>query len=176
MTEFYTIYMRFLGKITDDSFLEITPEETMSIMQDLLLDSIPEFDFPRKNLNDFDLEYAHEEEGLSVHGKFNEELDFEEIDILAEIMLWNWYRTQLANTKLLQLRYSTSDFKQTSQASHMQKLQAVTNEQRKTVFRRLRLYSRRIVDKETGKYTPNYDWMKPIERKYHSFLTSVGEC
>ena len=52
-TKFSTIYNRFLGKITDDMYLELTPEDTIKDLQNLLLDAIPGFEFPRKNLQDY---------------------------------------------------------------------------------------------------------------------------
>ena len=50
MTQFTTVYNRFLGKITDDMYLELTPEDTIRDLQNLLLDAIPGFEFPRCNL------------------------------------------------------------------------------------------------------------------------------
>ena len=49
-TLFATVYDRFLGKITDDLYLELTPEDTLRDLQNLLIHSIPGFEFPRKNL------------------------------------------------------------------------------------------------------------------------------
>jgi hypothetical protein len=52
-TSFASVYDRFLGKITDDMYLELTPEDTLRDLQHLLINAIPGFEFPRKNLNDF---------------------------------------------------------------------------------------------------------------------------
>jgi hypothetical protein len=49
-TLFATVYNRFLGKITDDMYLELTPEDTIKDMQNLIIDAIPGFEFPRKDL------------------------------------------------------------------------------------------------------------------------------
>jgi hypothetical protein len=46
-TKFVKVYDRFLGKITDDMYLELTPEDTVRDMRTLLLDAIPGFEFPR---------------------------------------------------------------------------------------------------------------------------------
>lgn len=51
MTSFYYIYERFLGKITDDMYLELTPRDTLQDMRQLLIDAIPGFEFPRKRLD-----------------------------------------------------------------------------------------------------------------------------
>ena len=55
ITQFTAIYNRFLGKITDDMYMELTPEDTVRDLQRLLIDSIPGFEFPRKNLYDYTL-------------------------------------------------------------------------------------------------------------------------
>ena len=52
-TLFSTVYNRFLGKITDDMYLELTPEDTLKDLQNLLIDAIPGFEFPRKDLQDY---------------------------------------------------------------------------------------------------------------------------
>ena len=51
MTYFYKIYERFLGKVTDDMYLELTPRDTFLDLRQLLIDSIPGFEFPRKRLD-----------------------------------------------------------------------------------------------------------------------------
>lgn len=47
ITEFSKVYNRFLGKITDDMYIELTPEDTIRDLQNLLIDAIPNFEFPR---------------------------------------------------------------------------------------------------------------------------------
>lgn len=51
MTSFYYVYERFLAKITDDMYLELTPRDTLQDMRQLLIDAIPGFEFPRKRLD-----------------------------------------------------------------------------------------------------------------------------
>mgnify|MGYP006932847936 CR=1 FL=1 len=52
-TLFATVYNRFLGKITEDMYLELTPEDTIKDLQNLIVDAIPGFEFPRHNLYDY---------------------------------------------------------------------------------------------------------------------------
>lgn len=52
-TKFATIYDRFLGKITDDMYVELTPQDTQKDLHNLLMDALPDFEFPRKDLYDF---------------------------------------------------------------------------------------------------------------------------
>jgi hypothetical protein len=56
MTQFTDIYNRFLGKITDDMYVELTPEDTIKDLRNLLIDAIPGFEFPRKNLEDYSID------------------------------------------------------------------------------------------------------------------------
>ena len=113
-TSFARIYNRFLGKITDDMYLELTPEDTIKDLRNLLVDSIPGFEFPRKILTDYTIETLIIEENEAkpddfiigvVWGKlpedgadpipevyversrFNVELTEEEINILAILMM-----------------------------------------------------------------------------------------
>ena len=51
MTSFFYVYERFLGKITDDMYLELTPQDTLQDLRALLIDAIPGFEFPRKKLD-----------------------------------------------------------------------------------------------------------------------------
>ena len=55
-TKFSAVYNRFLGKITDDMYMELTPQDTLRDLQSLLIDAIPGFEFPRVNLYDYTIE------------------------------------------------------------------------------------------------------------------------
>ena len=52
-TKFAEVYNRFLDKITDDMYLELTPQDTLRDLQTLLINAIPGFEFPRINLYDY---------------------------------------------------------------------------------------------------------------------------
>ena len=56
MTQFTDVYNRFLGKITDDMYVELTPEDTIKDLRRLLIDALPGFEFPRKNLQNYSIE------------------------------------------------------------------------------------------------------------------------
>ena len=109
-TQFSAVYNRFLGQITDDLYLELTPEDTLRDLQNLLINAIPGFEFPRKNLYDYTIEIqtipeieASENDfilGINLEeseiletpnvlvdkSRFNIELTPEEINILALLM------------------------------------------------------------------------------------------
>ena len=55
-TSFKTIYDCFLGKITDDMYVELTPEDTIKDLRAMLIDALPHFEFPRFNLYDYTID------------------------------------------------------------------------------------------------------------------------
>ena len=50
ITRFSVVYNSFLSKITDDMYLELTEEDTMHLLRQLLASAIPKFEFPRQAL------------------------------------------------------------------------------------------------------------------------------
>ena len=54
MTKFVDVYNRFLGKITDDMYVELTPQDTIKDLRRMIIEAIPGFEFPRKNLFEYD--------------------------------------------------------------------------------------------------------------------------
>ena len=116
-TPFSKVYDRFLGKITDDMYLELTPQDTYRDLQSLLIDAIPGFEFPRKVLS-FTLENStitpdeimpislgsfieipysgivveEDPNGDFVvdYSSFDVDLTDEEINILAILMMCGW--------------------------------------------------------------------------------------
>ena len=94
-TPFSDIYESFLSKITDDMYMELTKEDTYKMLEDLLLSSIPKFEFPRFDIFDYqkgkEEEIANPETGEPtteyIVGFFNSKLSLEEINILATYMI-----------------------------------------------------------------------------------------
>lgn len=133
-TTFEEMYDFFLGGITDDMFLEMTPEDTRDHLQEILLAAIPHFEFPReKNLFDVDM----------TEKRFNSKLSLEEQMILRQYMISEWLGLQLANIDLVRQMYSGTDFKMTSQASHMKQLTTLKKEYETKGFHLQRVYCRR---------------------------------
>jgi hypothetical protein len=69
-TQFTDIYNRFLTMITDDMYVELTPEDTMRDLRSLLINAIPGFEFPRKNISDYSIETLVVREDLVENGDF----------------------------------------------------------------------------------------------------------
>lgn len=169
-TQFSAVYNRFLGQITDDLYLELTPEDTLKDLQNLLINAIPGFEFPRKDLYDYTIEVKEMGEDeltsndfvlgtvwgdledatlletpnvLVDKSRFNIELTPEEINILALLMKQGWVQRQVTSIENTRMKYSGSDFKMTSQANHLAKLLTLLTESRRDSFHMQRLYKRR---------------------------------
>ena len=180
-TKFSAVYNRFLGQITDDLYLELTPEDTIRDLQNLLINAIPGFEFPRKNLYDYTIEVDEVPEdeveaedfiigtiwddlGSSLldtpevlvdKSRFNVELTSEEINILALLMKQGWVQRQVTSIENTRMKYSGSDFKMTSQANHLAKLLTLLTESRRDSFHMQRLYKRRKIA-DDGSYRSNW--------------------
>ena len=180
-TQFSAVYNRFLGQITDDLYLELTPEDTLRDLQNLLINAIPGFEFPRKNLYDYTIEVREIPENelipddfvlgtvwgdldisssetpsvLVDKSRFNVELTSEEINILALLMKQGWVQRQVTSIENTRMKYSGSDFKMTSQANHLAKLLSLLTESRRDSFHMQRLYKRRKIA-DDGSYRSNW--------------------
>ena len=169
-TKFTDIYNRFLGKITDDMYMELTPQDTVKDLQRLLIDAIPGFEFPRVDLEDYNIEVVRMREDevteddfiigviwnelsedfdsqvpdvLVEHSSFANELTSEEINILAILMMCGWLQRQVTSIENTRMKYSGVDFKMTSQANHLSKLLSALSECQRQSHHMQRLYKRR---------------------------------
>ena len=149
-TSFSAIYDSFFSRVTDDLYLELTPQDTEMQLQDILVSAIPAFEFPRFDVFDYELghlETTETQESTTytwVGGFFNAELTKEEINILSLAMVVEWIGRQLTIIDLARQRFSGSDFKMTSQANHMAKLKELKNQYAMECSHMQRLYKRRI--------------------------------
>lgn len=156
-TSFITIYDSFWGRVTDDMYLELTEQDTLEMLQTLLINSLPRFEFPRFDIFDYEegtwqslgtyegIESNNNEVPITgwVGGAFNCALTDEEINIIALNMVIEWLIQQLDTTENTREKYSGSDFKFTSQANHMAKLKVLIDAQQKDSVHLQRIYKRR---------------------------------
>lgn len=132
---FTEVYNRFLGQITDDMYMETTPEETLRDLQSLLIQALPGFEFPRKNILDYELKTLTIPEDQVVPSDFvigvvwedgddvnldpdkvpdvliersffAEELTAEEQNILAILMMNGWLQRQVTSVENTRMKYS----------------------------------------------------------------------
>lgn len=184
-TPFTKVYNRFLGKITDDMYIELTPEDTVKDLQNLIIDAIPGFEFPRKNLMDYEIKTAVKREDELVpddfvigvvwgtipeddaqipnaiieQSSFAAELTDEEINILALLMMCAWVNRQVASIENTRMKFTSSDFKMTSQANHLSKLMNLLAEAQRQSFHMQRLYKRRKITTD-GTYASNWSSLR----------------
>ena len=167
-TLFASVYNRFLGKITDDMYMELTPKDTFKDLQNLLIDAIPGFEFPKKSL-DYDILVKEAEDGTQGFiiekddgtkyedaSSFTTVLSSEEINILAILMMISWLQRQITSVENIRMKYSGADFKMTSQANHIGKLLSLLAETQRQSKYAQRLYRRRRKDKD-GLIVSNWD-------------------
>ena len=167
-TLFAEVYNRFLGKITDDMYMELTPQDTIKDLQNLLIDALPGFEFPRKKL-DYVIAITQDESMASLGFEvslyegssyidcsyFLEELTSEEINILAILMMNGWLQRQVTTIEVIRMKYSGTDFKMTSQANHLGKLLTLLAETQRQSLHTQRLYKRRRTT-ENGDIVSNW--------------------
>ena len=165
-------------------YLELTPEDTVKDLQNLLVDAIPGFEFPRVNLYDYEIavvemyenEVVKEDFVIGVvwndsleqieeiprvlvdRSSFNVNLSQEEINILALLMKQAWVQRQVTSIENTRMKYSGSDFKMTSQANHLSKLLSLLEESRRDSFHMQRLYKRRKLS--DGSYKSNWSVLR----------------
>jgi len=152
MTPSSKIYNAFLRQITDDMYMELTKEDTIKLLAELLDSAISWFEFPRQSLELLPPDDPDDEED----SYFVSDLTDEEIKIIATYMVQEWVGQQLASIENIRMKYSGSDFKLTSQANHMSKLQSLQKEYERKGFHLQRLYKRRKKN-EDGIYKPTMD-------------------
>ena len=140
-TTFEEMYNFFLAGITDDMFMELTEEDTKSVLEEILMAALPWFEFPQKDIFNVDLERK----------KFNCYLNLEEKFIIRYYMIVEWIGYQLASIENIRQKYSGSDFKFTSQASHIDKLIKLKSDYQDKGFKAQRIYCRRK-KASTGSY------------------------
>lgn len=167
--------------------MELTPEDTVRDLQKLLIEAIPGFEFPRKNLDEYTIsteiiDEADVQQGDFIIGVvwaelpdepdppprviiersyFAEELTSEEINILAILMMIGWLQRQVTSIENTRMKYSGVDFKMTSQANHLAKLLTLLTECQRQSHHMQRLYKRRRISPTTGRYRSNWDIFGP---------------
>lgn len=155
-TPFAIVYDRFLTKITDDLYVELTREDTFRDCETMLLSAITAFEFPRFPIFDYNLNIEYESaDGEKSRGRFNTQLTLEEINILSDLMMIEWLQRQVSSVENTRMKYSGSDFKFTSQANHIDKLLKMLKEYKTLNKRSQRLYKRRKID-EKGMVSSNW--------------------
>lgn len=112
MTSFETVFDVFLHKIIDRNFIEIPEEVAIDDLKHLLKSAIFNFEYPRISLAT--------EDSLDA---FAEDLTNDEIQLLASIMVKDWFSRNSKNIDLYTMDMTTSEFKTFSKGSQLSSLQ-----------------------------------------------------
>ena len=113
ITPFSAIYDSFLERVTSDMYMELTELDTFEMLQELLINAIPRFEFPKVDIFDYEegvltsigtytgveSDYVEVPATALVGGSFNSTLDIEENNILTLYMVVEWLGQQLASTE-----------------------------------------------------------------------------
>jgi hypothetical protein len=157
-TTFREMYDYFLSGITDDMFMELTPEDTEEMLEEILTAALPHFEFPHKDIYDLDRE----------NKSFRCRLSLEEMTIIRLYMIVEWLGFQLASVDNVRQKYSGSDFKFTSQASHMDKLTKLKEHYQDLAFKQQRIYCRHMKGENADGYvsTMGFVMSKPADDRF----------
>lgn len=136
MTEFRAVYDAFLAKILDDEWVTWDLEDILEDWQALMISALPWFKFPRVSL-EYDLESS----------SFNEDLNNEEIQIIATYMKCEWLNRTILTWENVKPLYDERDF---SQANLLDKFNDMLTQEKKNAARLEALYYRSIKRKPFG--------------------------
>lgn len=131
MTPCFKVYEAFLAKILEDEWQAWTREDVERDWRLILDGAIPYFKFPRKS--------------LEIEGDcFVDDLDNEEIQILATYMKCEWLNRTILTWENVKPLYEERDF---SQANLIDKLHSLVDREEKKARRLESIYYRSIKNK-----------------------------
>lgn len=134
MTPYEKVFNVFLNKISDPIYGEMEEDFLTDDLIGLMNDAILHFEFPKVSLKDKDDESQH----------FNQELGFDEVQILGNLMVLSWVRRSLRDTDLIRQTMTPLEFHQYSQANHLNALISLERNLTNDMEELKRRYSRRI--------------------------------
>lgn len=112
MTTYDIVFKAFLSKIQDPLYAEIdvavAEDDLISIMDAAILN----FEYPKVDLKNKD----------DAGQIFDEQLGFDEVQILSHLMVLEWMKRELRNIDGLRQFMTTKDFSTFSQANHVNSL------------------------------------------------------
>ena len=132
MTSVYKVYEAFLSKMLEDEWLNWTQEEVEADWRQLLLSALPNFKFPRVSLD------------FNESGDFVDDLNNEEIQILATLMKCEWLNREILTWENVKPLYVERDF---SQANLIDKLKQLLEREEYKALKLERIYYRSIKGK-----------------------------
>lgn len=138
MTPVQSVYDAFLTKMLDDEWLNWASEEMVEDWKTILLGALPWFKFPRVSLE------IITEDGIDF---FSEDLNNEEIQILASYMKCEWLNRTILTWENVKPLYEERDF---SQANLLDKFNQTLAAEKKNAAKLESVYYRSINRKPFG--------------------------
>lgn len=134
MTDLQVVYDAFLGKMLDDEWGVWEEEDMQEDWKSILYGALPWFKFPRVSLEIITDEQTGEE-------KFEEDLNNEEIQILATYMKCEWLNRTILTWENVKPLYDERDF---SQANLIDKFNQMLVQEKKNAAKLEAVYYRSI--------------------------------
>ena len=134
MTDLQVVYDAFLGKMLDDEWGVWEEEDMQEDCKSILHGALPWFKFPRVSLEIITYEETGEE-------KFEEDLNNEEIQILATYMKCEWLNRTILTWENVKPLYDERDF---SQANLIDKFNQMLVQEKKNAAKLEAVYYRSI--------------------------------
>lgn len=131
MTSFDDIFDMFFSKIHDSELLSMPDDEIDDNLTKFLLSAITNFRSCQRDLNSYD----------TVAMIFNIDLTLDDINILAELMVYEYINKNIKRIELMKQSLSSKDYAMYSQANHISALLSLKEAQRVETRRMLREYS-----------------------------------
>lgn len=123
MTPYETVFKAFLSKVQEPLFAEIEIDVALDDLIGIMDGAILNFEYPKIDLKDKD----------DINQQFNNTLGFDEIQLLANLMVLEWVKRELRNVDSLRQFMTTKDFNTFSQANHINALVNAERMMRKDV-------------------------------------------
>jgi len=137
MTDYEKVFKPFLAKIQDVMYVELQEELALEDLVYILNLAILNFENSRVDLKDKDDE-------LMI---FNNELGFDEIQILSELMTYGWLKRQAFNIEMLRPSMTPIEFKKSNPAMVLRGVQNLLTFTEKQLHKLKLEYGRRNREK-----------------------------
>lgn len=131
MTDFTLIYDKFLSKLTDFSYLNLEQEVLESDLKTRLIIALSDFTTLDESKKEYD-DYSN---------CFIEDLNVEEQEILARLMVVNYLDKFIFSEDLLKSSLNSKDYKQYSPTNLVKELRQLKSQFQSGVYTKMNAYS-----------------------------------
>ncbi len=130
-TPYEVIFNKFLSKISDYEYINLSENELYDELEDFLKSSIPKFTTARKLLSNRD-------ETLK---QFNSDLDDYVVETLVTLMMVEYLSPKIYESSLLKQSLSSKDYAMYSQANHIKQITDLRDKKKQEAKRMVTEYT-----------------------------------